>query len=120
MNNTRLQKGFTLVEIMIVVVIIALLATLAIPALSKARTKAQGSAANSNLQQLGNAAQQYFNENPGITSAAYTDLVGSTTDKQIHSITTQAGEDYSDVTITNTQTQISVTSATLGTITYNM
>lgn len=41
MNNTTVNKGFTLVEIMIVVVIIGLLAAMAIPAFNKVRGTSQ-------------------------------------------------------------------------------
>ena len=41
MNNKKANKGFTLVEIMVVVVIIGLLAAMAIPAFNKVRETAQ-------------------------------------------------------------------------------
>ena len=51
------KKGFTLVEIMIVVAIIGLLAAIAIPNFIKAREKAQTNACIANLKQLQGAAQ---------------------------------------------------------------
>ena len=46
------NKGFTLVEIMIVVVIIGLLASMAIPAFQKVRTNSQDKAVLNNARQL--------------------------------------------------------------------
>ena len=70
------SKGFTLVEIMIVVVIIGLLAAMAIPAFQKVRQSSQDKAVMNNMRQLGAAADQYFLEN-GVSNAAITSLVGS-------------------------------------------
>ena len=53
------KKGFTLVEIMIVVAIIGLLASIAVPNFVKARTTAQMNACISNLRQIDGAIQQW-------------------------------------------------------------
>ena len=61
-NYTR-KSGFTLVEIMIVVAIIGLLATIAIPNFVRARLKAQQSACINNLRQIDGAKQTWALEN---------------------------------------------------------
>ena len=53
----RNRKGFTLVEIMIVVAIIGLLAAIAIPNFVRARARAQANACIANLKQVEGAIQ---------------------------------------------------------------
>lgn len=64
----RTRKGFTLVEIMIVVAIIGLIAAIAIPNFIRARQTAQGQACSQNLEQIDGAKQQWgFENNVGDT-----------------------------------------------------
>ena len=57
------KKGFTLVEIMIVVAIIGLLAAIAIPNFVRARTRAQTNSCVANLKQIEGAVQVWAIDN---------------------------------------------------------
>ena len=118
-NHKQLTKGFTLVEIMIVVVIIGLLAAMAIPAFNKVRQQARMKAITNNLRQIAAAGQQYMLEK-GLTSVPEANLVGASTDYYLRPISVVNGEDYSTLTITNTTTQISVKDLDNDVITYNL
>ena len=82
MKNTvyRARRGFTLIEILIVIGIIALLSALTFPVFSRVREGGRRTACNSNLHQLGLAFIQYVQDNTGrfpYSGDAYTAAGGS-------------------------------------------
>jgi type IV pilus assembly protein PilA len=76
---------------MIVVVIIGLLATMAIPAFQKVRIASQDKAVLNNARQLAAASDQYFLEN-GVTTVNQAGLVGPT--NYVKELNTIANETY--------------------------
>ena len=90
----RMMKGFTLVEIMIVVAIIAILAAVAIPNFVRYRKTSQMNACISNLKQIQAAVEQA--QMGGVATPGWTDIVGS--DKYIKATPVcPAGGNYNDL-----------------------
>jgi prepilin-type N-terminal cleavage/methylation domain-containing protein/prepilin-type processing-associated H-X9-DG protein len=70
--SPRSRRGFTLVELLVVIGVIALLIALLLPALSSARERARRTACASNIRQLCVVQVMYSNENRG----AFLDATG--------------------------------------------
>src|SRR6516162_2272332 len=70
------RRGFTLIELLVVIAIIAILAAMLLPALTKAKLKAQGILCMNDLKQANNAWYMYGDDSRDILSYASTIMPG--------------------------------------------
>jgi type IV pilus assembly protein PilA len=77
LNKMKNQKGFTLIELMIVIAIIGILAAIAIPQFSAYRRRSYNSAAQSDLKNATTAQEAYFVDEQTYATAVAS-LIGTT------------------------------------------
>ena len=68
-SNFRRSKGFTLMEILVVIAIILVLAAIAFPVFATIQNRANKAVAMNNMKQLGSAAGSYTSQNDGLLPA---------------------------------------------------
>src|SRR5205823_7627976 len=74
-RNRAPDRGFTLVELLVVIGIIALLISILLPSLRKARESARTAACLSNLRQIGQGSAIYASQFKGYTVPNYYNFV---------------------------------------------
>ncbi len=82
MRNLSCRKGFTLTELLVVVIIVAILAVLALPMLVKTLEKAKVGEATSNLNLIRTGQKIYFLENNTFTNSLNTLNIESPNDQE--------------------------------------
>ena len=91
------RKGFTLIELMIVVAIIGILAAIAIPQYANLRKKGMHASAKSALGNLARAQDMYYNRevergNPGTYAGAIADVISWFTPEEGVTVTILAAD----------------------------
>ena len=104
----KMQKGFTLVEIMIVVAIIAILAAIAIPNFLAYRAEARTKTCIENMNNIRTSAESWRTNHDPTAVPGMTDIVGTESTKYIRkaTLTCPEGGEY---TITEVDGALTVT-----------
>ncbi len=108
----RNKKGFTLIELMIVIAIIGILAAIAIPQFTAYKKRGYNASAKSDLKNIYTAAQAYFGDHPTETF---------TTTAHLAPFGYQSGAGVTIAVQAGTQSTLAMTSThSSGTITYSL
>ena len=118
-NKSHSAKGFTLVEIMIVVLIISVLAALAIPAFNRVQYTTRRKIITNNLRIIASAAQQYMLEQ-GASQVGDTQMEGTSSFNYYRPISKVNAETYNGLVVGSTTTQLSTVESDGTVVTFNL
>ncbi len=119
MNNQSPRKTPRLRDLILAAaVIIGILASMCVYSFNLVRRQSLHNAVLSNLRIIASGADQFMAEK-SRTQATYRDLADPG-NNYVRSVAPVAGEDYSGLTVAKSQTQISISSAALGTVTFHL
>ena len=104
-QRSLLQKGFTLVELMIVVVIVGILSSIALPSFLNQQNKAKAACAETQVSALAKEQQVFFAENSTFATGIGTDA------GELDTTTPATCNGYEAVTLSDTEIQAAPTTA---------
>ena len=118
------ESGFTLVELLVVMLILGLLAAIAIPSFFNQRDKARDADAKASVRTAQTAIETYATDNQGSYTGAdagdLQNIENTLNDANITTVTpTASGEGYTVGVTSDTTTEFTIARADTGVVTYN-
>lgn len=113
----RVTKGFSLIELMIAVAIVAILAAIAYPAYNEQVTKARRSDAHSALLNMAALMEHYYTENNTYAGASIANIGANATSSEGHYNMSIGNLSATTYTLTATPTGAQASDTTCGALT---